>query len=99
MQTHLNALGAPQAAPSHIALGPAAAKRLLGVLMASEWPVRYAGYVIAAVQRKRHPYDEWTDIKLAGNIDTQIQSLKYRAVVQCTQRQTLSLTRTKELVQ
>ena len=79
--TALTQSSAPQGALSHITLTPMQAKRLLGVLAASDWPVRYAGQVVAAVQRKRHPYDEWSTLQFAGQIDTAVHSLKYRAVV------------------
>lgn len=79
--TALNGLQAPQGAPSHITLTPMQAKRLLGVLRVSEHPVRYAGHVVAYVQRKRHPYDEWSTLQFAGQVDAAVHSLKYRAGV------------------
>ena len=68
--------------PSTVPLTPAAAKRLMGVLRVSEWPVAWAGKRVICVQRKRHPYDEWTEIALAGHIDPMNRGPRYRAVVQ-----------------
>ena len=85
--TQLNAPQAPQPVRSTYPLSPYQAKRLVGVLAVSEWPVRYAGMVIAAVQRKRHHYDEWTFIHNSGEIDTANQAFRYRAVVQCPNAQ------------
>ena len=77
--THLNASGGANAVPSHHAITAHAAKRLVGVLRVSEWPVRFAGHVVGSVQRKRHPYDEWTEIKDAHEVDTSNpQGWKYR---------------------
>lgn len=82
MQTTQNAPQAAQAPRSTLPLTPAQAKRLVGILGVSNGvPVRYAGYVVRSVQRKRHPYDEWTDLELAGQIDTSASSLRYRATI------------------
>ena len=82
--TRLNGLQAQNTAPSALPLNPAAAKRLIGVMGAGDAPVTLHGRRVLAVQQKRHPYDMWHDVKLAGNIDTQNHAMRYRAVLQCT---------------
>ena len=68
--------------PSTLPLTPTAAKRLTGLLGACEGtPVLWQGYRLQAVESKRHPYDEWNPVRLAGEIDTQNLAVKYRAVL------------------
>ena len=88
------ALQAAPVARSTLPLTPQQAKRLLGVLAVSQWPVRYAGHVVAHLQRKRHPYDEWTTLALAGEVDVSNHDVKYRAVLKYPNAQPTRVTRT-----
>jgi hypothetical protein len=79
----LNRSGATQVVPSTLPLTSTQAKRLVGVLAVaspSGWPVVYAGQRITRIEEKRHPYDDWHEVKLAGNVSTSSTN-RYRAVV------------------
>ena len=80
-------------------LTPAYAKRLAGLLMAAGGvPVTWQGRKLVAVQRKRHVYDDWTKVTLAGNVDTTNTSARYRALCHNTPSAKHLLSATKDLV-
>lgn len=91
--TQLNGPQAGQPGPGYLPITPAYAKRLTALLgAAGGTPVQWQGGRLLGVQRKRHPYDEWTTVDLPGNINAGDTALRYRAVVQFTQRQAPRLT-------
>jgi hypothetical protein len=84
MQTHLNGPQGPKSNLATLPLTPAYAKRLTGLLgVTGTLPVTWQGCKLVGVQVKRHPYDSWCNVTLAGQVDTQNHSLRFRAVVQC----------------
>lgn len=96
--TQLNGLQGQNGLPSTYPLAAHTAKRLVGVLAVSEWPVRFAGQVVQCVQRKRHPYDEWDTVTKAGEVDaSNPQGWKYRVCYTGTSA-TTPVDATKDLV-